>query len=121
MFSRVLYTPLLFFFFFFFEFSLELSYISQNFWSAILLLLYNLVIKLLFGEGDFFLVLENLNITAQKMFSMKDFFSKCDEIRSFFRIWSHLLKKSLMVTSFFAQCILKNFQDFSKILIKYET
>ena len=29
-------------------------------------------------------------------FSIKDFFSKCDEIRSFLRIWSHLLKKSFM-------------------------
>ena len=29
-------------------------------------------------------------------FSIKDFFSKCDRIRSFLRIWSHLLKKSLM-------------------------
>ena len=28
-------------------------------------------------------------------FSFKDFFSKCDQIRSFLRIWSHLLKKSL--------------------------
>ena len=28
--------------------------------------------------------------------SIKDFFSKCDQIRSFLRIWSHLLKKSLM-------------------------
>ena len=27
---------------------------------------------------------------------MKDFFSKCDQIRSFLRIWSHLLKKSFM-------------------------
>ena len=35
--------------------------------------------------------------TAQKMkFSIKDFFSKCDQIHSFLRIWSHLLKKSLM-------------------------
>ena len=35
--------------------------------------------------------------TAQKMkFSIKDFFSKCDQIRSFLRIWSHWLKKSLM-------------------------
>ena len=34
--------------------------------------------------------------TAQKMkFSVEDFFSKCDQI-SFLRIWSHLLKKSLM-------------------------
>ena len=29
-------------------------------------------------------------------FSIMDFFSKCDQIRSFQLIWSHLLKKSLM-------------------------
>ena len=29
-------------------------------------------------------------------FFIKGFFSKCDQIRSFSRIWSHLLKKSLM-------------------------
>ena len=29
-------------------------------------------------------------------FSIKDFFSRCDQIRSFLRIWSHLLIKSLM-------------------------
>ena len=35
--------------------------------------------------------------TAQKIkFFNKDFFSKCDQIRRFLRIWSHLLKKSLM-------------------------
>ena len=35
--------------------------------------------------------------TAQRMkFSTKDFFSKCDQSRSFLRIWSHLLKKSLV-------------------------
>ena len=35
--------------------------------------------------------------TAQKMkFSIKDFFSKYDQIRRKMRIWSHLLKKSLM-------------------------
>ena len=28
--------------------------------------------------------------------SMKNFFSKCDQIRSFLRMWSCLLKKSLM-------------------------
>ena len=41
-------------------------------------------------------------ITAQKMkFSIKDFFSKCDQSRSFLQIWSHLLKKSLMGNSIF--------------------
>ena len=29
-------------------------------------------------------------------FSIKDFFSKCDQIRTFLRIWSHLLKKFSM-------------------------
>ena len=34
---------------------------------------------------------------AQKMdFSIKVFFSKCDQIGSFLRIWSHSLKKSFM-------------------------
>ena len=36
-------------------------------------------------------------VTAQKMkFLIKDFFSKCDQIPSKLRIWSHLLEKSLM-------------------------
>ena len=35
--------------------------------------------------------------TAQKVkFSMKDFFRKLNQIRSFLRIWSHLLEISLM-------------------------
>ena len=40
--------------------------------------------------------------TVQKIrFSIKDLFSKCDQIRSFLIwIWSHLLKKSLMVENF---------------------
>ena len=34
-------------------------------------------------------------ITTQKMkFSIKDFFSKCDQIHRNTRNWSHLLKKS---------------------------
>ena len=38
----------------------------------------------------------NLNLHGSKMeFSIKDFFSKCDEIGSFLQIWSHLLKKFL--------------------------
>ena len=38
---------------------------------------------------------ERLQSLYKKMkFSIKDFFSKCDQIRSFLRIWSHLLKKS---------------------------
>ena len=37
-----------------------------------------------------------LGTTQTMKFSIKGFFSKCDQIRSFLRIWSHLLKKSLM-------------------------
>ena len=40
---------------------------------------------------------------AQKMkFSIKDFFSKCDQIRRKLRIWSHLLKKSLIENFIFS-------------------
>ena len=43
-------------------------------------------------ESDF-----STDIKAQKMkFSIKDFFSKYDQIRSFLQTWSHLLKKSLI-------------------------
>ena len=38
-------------------------------------------------------------------FSIKDFFSKCDHIRSFLLIWSHLLKKSLMKNFIFCAVI----------------
>ena len=42
--------------------------------------------------------------TERKMkFSVKGFFSKYDQIRSFLRIWSHLLKKSLL-ENFNFQC-----------------
>ena len=38
-----------------------------------------------------------LSDTAQKMeFSIKDFFSKCDQIRRKLRTWSHFLEKFLM-------------------------
>ena len=42
--------------------------------------------------------------TAQKVkFSIKDFFSKCDQIRRKLRIWSHLLKKFLMESFIFCE------------------
>ena len=37
-----------------------------------------------------------------------DFFSKCDQIRSFLRIWSHLVKKSLMEDLIFCAVYVKN-------------
>ena len=59
-------------------------------------------------------------------FSIKDFFSKCDQIRRKLRIWSHLLKKSLMENFIFCAVfggyfcfILKNctykFQNFNQL------
>ena len=46
------------------------------------------------------------NSTAQKMkFSIKDFFSKCDQVRRKLRIWSHLLKKSLMENFIFCAVV----------------
>ena len=49
-------------------------------------------------------------LTAQKIkFSIKDFFHKCDQIRRFLRICSHLLKKFLMENFIFCavQCMMK--------------
>ena len=43
------------------------------------------------------LMFAQLLIFAQNMkFCIKDFFSKCSQIRRKLRIWSHLLKKSFM-------------------------
>ena len=45
--------------------------------------------------------------TAQKMkFSIKDFFSKYDQIRRKLRIWSHLLKKFVRKSFIFVQWIM---------------
>ena len=52
--------------------------------------------------------------TVQKIkFSIKDFFSKCEQIRSFLQIWSYLLKKSLMENFIF--CVV------SFLLLLYST
>ena len=58
-----------------------------------------------------------LIITAQKMkFSIKDLLSKCDQIRSFQHIWSHLLKKSLMENFIF--CVVNVLQYKSSQVFK---
>ena len=59
----------------------------------------------------------NISVTALKMkFSIKDFFSKCDHIRKKLRIWSHLLKKSLMENFIF--CAVRPFSRVLRILKK---
>ena len=65
------------------------------------------------------------DFTEQKMkFSIKDFFSKYDQIRSFLQIWSYLLKKSLMENFISVQCLSKNkinpsTQSHNSILLKW--
>ena len=54
----------------------------------------------------YYLLRTGIYTTQKKKFSIKDFFSKCDQIRSFLRIWSHLLNKSLMTIFIFVQCYL---------------
>ena len=55
-------------------------------------------------------------ITAQKMkFSTKDFLSKCDQIRRKLRIWSHLLKKSLVENFIFCPVYILVYCTFSMI------
>ena len=59
--------------------------------------------------------------TAQKLrFYIKDFFSKCDQIRSFRRIWSYLLKRSLMKNLIFCVVLpmkILTLQDIIKFII----
>ena len=58
-----------------------------------------------------------LILTAQRMkFSIKDFFSKCDQIRSFLRMSPHLLKKTLMENFIF--CVVSGtFKDLHRFNI----
>ena len=62
--------------------------------SARLILSFTKNLILLQWKGQYLLPKQTLH--KKMKFSIKDFFSKCDEIRSFLRIWSHLLKKSFM-------------------------
>ena len=48
-------------------------------------------------------------------FSIKDFSSKCDPIRSFLRIGSHLLKKSLMENFIFCVVTWISYRSFGNL------
>ena len=50
----------------------------------------------------------------QLQFSIKDFFSKCDQIRSFQQIWSYLLKKPLMENFIFCAVIFMYFRVYER-------
>ena len=57
-----------------------------------------------------FVTLVQCSYTAQKMkFSIKDNFSKCDQICGFLRIWSHLLKNPLMENFIFCAVLMLDF------------
>ena len=60
------------------------------------------------GKSGQNLVATMLETLHKKMFSTKDFFSKCDQIRSFLLIWSHLLNKSV-IENFIFLCSQKMF------------
>ena len=52
----------------------------------------------------------------KKKFFIKDFLSKCDQIRSLLRIWSHLLKKSL--TKNFIFCAVLPYRIMLRLMLK---
>ena len=49
---------------------------------------------------------KNVDTVHKMKFSITNFFSKCDQIRNTLRIWSHLLKKSLMRNFIF--CVVRH-------------
>ena len=60
----------------------------------------------------------SLHSPRKKMkLSIKDFFSNYDQIRRKMRIWSHLLKKSLMENFIFYAVL--TFQTCKMLLVKY--
>ena len=66
-------------------------------------------------ELFFFYNAEHNHNTAEKIkFSIKNCFSNCDQIRSFLRIWSHLLKKYLMENFVFCAVLHLQNSRFSK-------
>ena len=66
---------------------------------------------LLFGQKNLDAAIDTCRkINVQKMkFSITDIFSKCDQIRGFLRIWSHLLKKPVMENFIFC-AVLRTFK-----------
>ena len=58
-----------------------------------------------------FRVFLEFTLHKKMKFSIKDFFSRCDQIGSFQQIWSHLLKKSLMENFIFCAILDIDFED----------
>ena len=60
--------------------------------------------KVILNQSNISLTLHN-----KMKFPIKDIFSKFDQVHSFLRIWSHLLKKSLMENIIFCTVYLSNY------------
>ena len=54
-----------------------------------------------------------INTVQKNEVFLRDFFSKCDQIRRFLRIWSYLLKKSLMKNFIFCPVRMNRGHSFS--------
>ena len=100
----------------------------QNFFRKLVHILFPGIIfpiKLLLSSVTYFLVIlvRCIPFTAQKMkFSIKDFFSKCDQIRRNLWIWSHLLKKSILENFIFCAVFIGEIatdRDYSGLLIVF--
>ena len=76
--------------------------IVHNAWKVSEYWVFSALYFLVFGMNTF---IYNVNASIYSKFSIKDFFSKCDQIRRKLPIWSHLLKKSLMENFIFCTVI----------------
>ena len=56
-------------------------------------------------------IVASMTLHKKMEFSIKDFLSKCDQIRRKLKIWSHLLKKSLIENFIFCAVWLYQFID----------
>ena len=61
-----------------------------------LLLISSLVMGISWFKDSVNCLVPGMDIAQKMKFSIKNFFTKCDQIRRFLPIWSHSLKKSLM-------------------------
>ena len=66
-----------------------------------LLLISSLVMGISWFKDSVNCLVPGMDIAQKMKFSIKNFFTKCDQIRRFLRIWSHLLKKSFMKSFIF--------------------
>ena len=75
-------------------------------WRLTIKKILNFFCKVLQVYLSYSFLTSHFEYTSQKMkFSIRDFSSKCDQIRSFLRIWSHLLKIFVMENCIFCAVV----------------